>query len=61
MNATRLVLSTKVLLKQMRLDEGWEEFILPVIKCYVDHGIDILDMKEIYMLHGGHASTWSFN
>lgn len=54
-NAIPLVLSTKVLLQQMRSDDGWEEYFLHVVEFCVDHGIDILDRKETYILCGGRA------
>jgi hypothetical protein len=54
-NAIRLVLSTKALLEQMRSDEGWETFFFQVVEFCVDHGIDIPDMKEPYILRGGRA------
>ena len=54
-NAVRLVHSTKVLLEEMRSDEGWELFIGNVVEFCVEHDIDIPDMEELYILCGGRA------
>jgi hypothetical protein len=54
-NAVRLVHSTKVLLEEMRSDEGWELFILTVIEFCVEHDVDIPDMEATYILRGGRA------
>jgi len=54
-NAVRLVLSTKALLEEMRSDEGWEYFYLQVVEFCADHGIDVPDMNETYILRGGRA------
>ena len=54
-NAVRLVHSTKVLLEEMRSDEGWELFIGNVVEFCVEHDIDIPDMEELYILRGGRA------
>ena len=54
-NAVRLVHSTKVILQEMRSDEGWELFIGNVVEFCVEHDIDIQDMEEVYILRGGRA------
>ena len=54
-NALRLVQSTKVLLEQMRYDDGWETFICKVVEFCVGHGIAIPDMEGTYILRGGRA------
>jgi hypothetical protein len=54
-NAIRLVSSTRVLLEQMRSDEGWEYFFLQVCEFCAEHAIDVPDMKETYILRGGRA------
>jgi hypothetical protein len=54
-NAVRLVHSTKVLLEDMRSDEGWEVFILKVIEFCAEHDMDIPDMEATYILRGGRA------
>ena len=40
-NVVRLVHSTKVLLGQLRSDDGWENFFIRVTEFCVNHGIDI--------------------
>jgi hypothetical protein len=54
-NTVRLVHSTKVLLEEMRSDEGWELFILTVIEFYAERSIDIPDLEATYILRGGRA------
>ncbi|XP_039822731.1 zinc finger MYM-type protein 1-like [Panicum virgatum] len=54
-NAVRLVHSTKVLLGQLRSDDGWEDFFIRVTEFCVNHGIDIPDMQETYIMRGGRA------
>jgi hypothetical protein len=54
-NAIRLVHSTKTLLEQLRLDNGWENFICKVIDFCMNHGISIPKFDEIYILRGGRA------
>lgn len=54
-NDIRLVQSTKVLLEQMRLDDGWETFICKVVEFCVGHGVDIPNMEGTYIMHGDRA------
>lgn len=54
-NAIRLVQSTKVLLEQMRSDDGWELFFCNVVEFCVTHEIGIPDMEETYIMRGGRA------
>ncbi|KAL5660857.1 hypothetical protein ACJX0J_027982, partial [Zea mays] len=54
-NAIRLVHSTKILLEQMRSDNGWETFICKVVDFCMNHGISIPNFDEIYILRGGRA------
>uniref|UniRef100_A0A8I6XG12 Uncharacterized protein n=1 Tax=Hordeum vulgare subsp. vulgare TaxID=112509 RepID=A0A8I6XG12_HORVV len=54
-NAIRLVHSTKVLLEEMRSDEGWALFFGNVFEFCMEHDMDIPYMEEPYILHGGHA------
>jgi hypothetical protein len=54
-NAIHLVQSIKVLLEQLRSDEGWEHFLNIVVEFYITHDIDIPDMEEPYIMCGGGA------
>jgi len=54
-NAIRLVQSTKVLLEEMRSDDGWENFISSVVEFCSGHEIDIPDMEATYIMRGGRA------
>ena len=54
-NAIRLVQSTKVLLEEMRSDDGWENFISGVVEFCLGHEIDIPDMEATYIMRGGRA------
>jgi hypothetical protein len=54
-NAIHLVQSTKVLLEQLRSDEGWEHFFNMVVEFCITHDIDIPDMEEPYIMRGGRA------
>jgi hypothetical protein len=62
-NDIHLVQTTKTLLEKMRSDDGWETFICKVVELCVGHEIDISDMKETYILHGGcgHHQSNRFN
>lgn len=39
----------------MRLDDGWELFLLHVCELCVEHAIEIPYMKETYILRGSRA------
>jgi len=54
-NAIRLVQTTKVLLKKMRSDDGWETFFCQVVEFCMKHDILIPNMEETYILRGGRA------
>ena len=54
-NVVRLVFATKECLRQLRSDNGWEEFFCIVVEFCVNHGTEIPDMKETYIMHGGRA------
>uniref|UniRef100_A0A453B994 DUF4371 domain-containing protein n=2 Tax=Aegilops tauschii subsp. strangulata TaxID=200361 RepID=A0A453B994_AEGTS len=54
-NAMRLVCTTKVLLDEMRSDDGWEAFFDRVVEFCVNHSIDIPDLGETYIMCGGRA------
>ena len=47
--------STKVLLEEMRSDDGWENFISGVVEFCLGHEIDIPDMEATYIMRGGRA------
>jgi hypothetical protein len=50
-----LVHSTKILLEQLRPDNGWETFICKVIEFCMNHGISIPTFDETHILRGGRA------
>ena len=54
-NTIHLVFATKECLRQLRSDDGWEKFFCTVVEFCVNHGIEILDMKETYIIRGGRA------
>ncbi|KAJ1275853.1 hypothetical protein BS78_05G167500 [Paspalum vaginatum] len=54
-NAICLVHTTKVLLENMRSDDGWETFFIQVVHFRMEHGIVIPDMEGTYILRGGRA------
>ena len=54
-NAVRLVQSTKILLQEMRSDDGWETFVCKFVEFCVNHEMNIPDMEGTYILRGGRA------
>jgi len=49
------VKSTKILLEQMRSDDGWETFYLTVFEFCMEHDVVVPNMEETYILRGGRA------
>nr|XP_051206645.1 uncharacterized protein LOC127321670 [Lolium perenne] len=54
-NAVRLVFATKECLRQLRSDDGWEQFFFRVVEFCVEHGTAIPNMEETYIMRGGRA------
>ncbi|OQU84851.1 hypothetical protein SORBI_3004G133201 [Sorghum bicolor] len=54
-NVVRLVQSTKILLQEMRSDDGWETFVCKFVEFCVNHEMNIPDMEGTYILRGGRA------
>ncbi|XP_044382616.1 zinc finger protein 862 isoform X1 [Triticum aestivum] len=54
-NVVRLVFATKECLRQLRSDNGWEEFFCIVVEFCVNHDTKIPDMKETCIMRGGRA------
>ena len=54
-NAIWLVKSTKILLEQMRSDDGWETFFIKVFEFCMEHDVVVPNMEETYILRGGCA------
>jgi hypothetical protein len=54
-NAILLVESTKIILKKLRSDNGWANFICKVVEFCVGHEIVIPNMEDTCILRGGRA------
>ena len=56
-----LVSSTNGLLEKLRSDNGWDDFFTTVVEFCMDHGIEIPDMDDPYILRGGRARRQADN
>uniref|UniRef100_A0ACD5X541 Uncharacterized protein n=1 Tax=Avena sativa TaxID=4498 RepID=A0ACD5X541_AVESA len=54
-NDVRLVFATKECLRNLRSDDGWEQIFFTVVEFRVDHGTEIPNMEETYIMRGGRA------
>ena len=54
-NTTHLLFATNECLRQLRSDDGWEKFFCTVVEFCVNHGIEIPNLKETYIMRGGRA------